>query len=329
MSGTNPAHIRGSVVNSIAHQNLRYLRQKAVDEYWDEQARLLAESRAAQQKKPGKARVKSGATSRPTKKQLKEITEELVMKFMTLEPMETNWSPNEDMPLPHPAGSKKKFAENAGIELEHFKMLEDGLADFTLDDAVKIARASDIDLATFLTPSMENLETDIFLDLQPQHPVHGPVYMFEWMLWIHGYRPLPGQDAKKFREMNALPKVFISNPVDARRDRDFEEREKELNRAKVSTLNVLDALEDGVPKRTADVPLTPYEKITPKYLLIPKTSRFLIRETLRFAARIKVLFRTDNGKSGLKILKKRFTDSISLLRSRAVLIVKLLIGLGR
>ena len=329
MSGPNPAHIRGSVVNSIAHQNLRYLRQKAVDEHWDEQAKALAEKRASEDKKSGKARVGSGPKVRVTKKEIETIKQELIMKFITLEPMETNWSPNEGMPLPHPAGSKKKFAERAGIELEHLKMLEDGLADFTLDDAIKISRASDIDLTTFLTPSMENLESDIYLDLQPEHPVHGPVLMFEWILWIHGYRPLPGQNAKKFREMNALPKVFINDPVDARRDRDFEERELEINRAKVSSLNALDALEDGVPERTADVPPTPYEKLTPRYMMIPKTSRFVIRETLRFAARTKVLFRTDNGKTGLKKLKKRFTDSIAFMRSKAVLVVKLLIGLGK
>ena len=121
----------------------------------------------------------------------------------------------------------------------------------------------------------------------------------------------------------------MNNPVDARRDRDIEEREKELNRAKVSTLNALDALADGVPKRSVDVPLTPYEKASAKYVLIPKTSRFMIRETLKFAARLKVLFRTDNGSLGLKKLKKRFTDSLAYMRSEAVLIVKLLVGLGK
>jgi hypothetical protein len=329
MSGVNPAHIRGSVVNSIAHQSLRYLRQKAVDEYWAEQAKALAEKRATNTKSPGKPRVGSTKKKQASKSQIENAILALVTEYKSLGKIETDWSPNEGMPLPHPTGSKKQFAERAGIEIGHFELLEEGKIDFTLDDAVKIARISDIDLATFLTPSMENLESDMYLDLQPENKQHGPVLMFEWVLWIHGYRPLPGQNAKKFRETNALPKVFISNPVDARRDRDIEERERELNRAKVSTLNALDALEDGVPKRSADVPLTPYEKITPNYILAPKTSRFIIRETLRFAARLKVLFRTDNGAVGLKKLKKRFTDSLAFMRSKAVLIVKLLLGLGK
>ena len=329
MSGANPAHIRGSVVNSIAHQSLRYLRQKAVDEYWAEQAKALAAKREAETKKPGKARVGSTAKSHVSKSQIENAMMLLINEFKSLGKIETEWSPNENMPLPHPTGSKKQFAERAGIEIGHFELLEEGKVDFTLDDAIKIARASDIDLATFLTPSMENLESDMYLDLQPENPVHGPVLMFEWVLWIHGYRPLPGQNPKKFRETNALPKVFVNNPVDARRDRDIEEREKELNRAKVSTLNALDALEDGLPKRSAEVPLTPYEKASARYALIPKTSRFMIRETLRFAARLKVLFRTDNGSAGLKKLKKRFTDSLAFMRSKSVLIVKLLIGLGK
>jgi transcriptional regulator with XRE-family HTH domain len=329
MSGANPAHIRGSVVNSIAHQSLRYLRQKAVDEYWAEQARALAEKRAAETKKPGKPRVGASKKVHVSKSQIENAMFTLLTEFKSLGNMETEWSPNENMPLPHPTGSKKQFAARAGIEIGHFELLEDGKIDFTLDDAIKIARASDIDLATFLTPSMENLESDMYLDLQPEDSVHGPVLMFEWVLWIHGYRPLPGQNPKKFRETNALPKVFVNNPVDARRDRDIEERERELNRAKVSTLNALDALADGVPKRSVDVPLTPYEKASAKYVLIPKTSRFMIRETLKFAARLKVLFRTDNGSLGLKKLKKRFTDSLAYMRSEAVLIVKLLIGLGK
>ncbi len=329
MSGVNPAHIRGSVVNSIAHQSLRYLRQKAVDEYWAEQARELAESREADSRKPGKARIGSKKKKFVSKSQIENALFTLVTEFKSLGKIETDWSPNEQMPLPHPTGSKKQFAERAGIEIGHFEMLEEGKVDFTLDDAIKIARVSDIDLATFLTPSMENLETDMYLDLQPENSQHGPVLMFEWVLWIHGYRHLPGQNPKKFRETNALPRNFINNPVDARRDRDIEERERELNRAMVSTLNALDALEDGVPKRSSDVPLTPYEKVTPRYVLAPKTSRFIIRETLRFAARLKVLFRTDNGSTGLKKLKKRFTDSLAFMRSKAVLIVKLLVGLGK
>ena len=87
MSGPNPAHIRGSVVNSIAHQNLRYLRQKAVDEHWDEQAKALAEKRASEDKKPGKARVGSGPKVRVTNKEIETIKQELIMKFLTLESM--------------------------------------------------------------------------------------------------------------------------------------------------------------------------------------------------------------------------------------------------
>lgn len=329
MSGVNPAHIRGSVVNSIAHQSLRYLRQKAVDEYWAEQARALAEKRAAEDKKPGKARVGASKKVHVSKSEIENAMFMLLTEFKSLGNIETDWSPNEDMPLPHPTGSKKQFAERAGIELGHFELLEDGKVDFTLDDAVKIARVSDIDLATFLTPSMENLESDMHVDLQPEHPQHGPVLMFEWVLWVHGYHPLPGQNPKKFRETNALPKHYMSNPVDARRDRDIEEREKEINRAKMSPVSVLDALEDGVPKRSSDVPLTPYEKASKTYALTPRISRFIIRETLRFAARLKILFRTDNGSTGLKKLKKRFTDSLAFMRSKAVLIVKLLIGLGK
>ena len=326
MSEANPAHIRGSVVNSIAHQNLRYLRQKAVDEYWDTQAEALVKKRSLETKKSRKPRVKVGGGTKFTKEEIEVAKRELMLECMTLGPVEEDWSINTNLPFPHPVGSKKNFAERAGIELGHFEMLEKGEVDFTLDDAVKIARSCDIDLTTFLTPSMENLERDTYLDLQPQHPTHGPVLMFEWILWIHGYRPLPGQDPKKFREMNALPKVFVENPVDARRERDFEEREKELKRAHDSFLNILDSFAVELPKGIRDIPLTPYEKITPVYPIIRKNRAAIIKSTLIIAARIKVLFMTDNGTKSLKILKKRFTDSIPLIRGRAVFIVKMLIG---
>jgi hypothetical protein len=115
MSGTNPAHIQGSVVNSIAHQSLRYLRQKAVDEYWAEQARALAEKRAAETEKPGKARVGTSKKTHVSKSQIENAMFALLTEFKSLGNMETEWSPNENMPLPHPTGSRKQFAERAGI----------------------------------------------------------------------------------------------------------------------------------------------------------------------------------------------------------------------
>ena len=326
MSEAIPAHLHGSVVNSIAHQNLRYLRQKAVDEYWEEEAIARVERRALETKKSRKPRIKVGGGTKYTKEEIEVAKRELMLELMTLGPVEENWSINPNLPLPHPPGSQSEFAKRAGIKKGHLKMLEEGKVAFTLDDAVKIARACDIDLATFLTPSMENLENDTYLDLQPQHPTYGPILMLEWLLWIHGYRPLPGQDPKKFREMNALPKVFVENPVDARRERDFEKREKELKRAHDSILNILDMFAVELPKGIRDIPLTPYEKITPLYPRTRKNQTAIIKSTLRIAARIKVLFRTDNGTQGLKLLKKRFADSIPLIRGQAVFIVKMLLG---
>ena len=84
MSGVNPAHIRGSVVNSIAHQSLRYLRQKAVDEYWAEQARELAESREADSRKPGKARVGSKKKNFVSKSQIENALFTLVTEYKSL-----------------------------------------------------------------------------------------------------------------------------------------------------------------------------------------------------------------------------------------------------
>jgi hypothetical protein len=52
------------------------LRQKAVDEHWDEQARALAEKRASEDKKPGKARVGSGPKVRVTKQEIETIKKE-------------------------------------------------------------------------------------------------------------------------------------------------------------------------------------------------------------------------------------------------------------
>ena len=71
----------------------------------------------------------------------------------------------------------------------------------------------------------------------------------------------------------------------------------------------MDIFAELVPKDARDIPLTPYEKITPVYSLVPKNGRAIIKSTLKIAARIKVLFMTDNGTKSLKVLKKRFADS--------------------
>lgn len=325
------AYIGGSVVNSLAHQKLLSLRQREADAYWNAQAEKLKNAETTKKSRAARIGGMSKAAKADFKHQeameLARIRDEAISQFIMLGGIKTDWKPGSDVPAPNPK-SQESFAEQAGIDPAHYKEVESGNVAITLDDAVKISRAFDIDISTFLLPDVENLEKAIFFDLKPIHPAHGPIYMYEWVMWIMGQRPLPGQDKSIWRKTTSMPAAYVESVHGGRR-RDPEEVNKELLRIRNSDVSAFEVLKPDTPRKDSTIPRTPYENLPTPLNFNIKTSKSLIKASLAVATRIKVSFETSHRQTNLKDKRDKFTDGIGIIRDNIVTAVRILLSLGK
>jgi transcriptional regulator with XRE-family HTH domain len=325
------AYIGGSVVNSLAQQKLLSLRQREADAHWNAVAEERKNAETSKKRRAARlsdmSKVAKQDFKQQEKMQLARIRDEAIMQFVSLNGIETNWKPGSDVPPPNPK-SQEEFAKQAGIAPGHYKEIEAGTVEITLDDAVKISRAFHIDIATFLLPDVENLEKSKYFDLHPIHPVHGPIYMYEWVMWILGYRPLPGQDKKIWRKTTSMPAAFIYN-VHGGRPRDIDEVNRELDRIANSSVSAYRVLDVKTPRRDTGVPHTPFQSLTAPQNFTLKQSQALIKSSLGVATRLKVAFETGNSSKALKTKRDQFSDSIGIIRDGIVKAVLILLALGR
>ena len=325
------AYIGGSVVNSLAQQKLLSLRQREADAYWKD----VAEKRQNAETPKKKRAARLGGTTKAAKQdfkhqeemELRKFRDEAIMQFISLEGIQTDWVPGSEVPPPNPK-SQEEFAKQAGIAPGHYKEIEAGKVEITLDDAVKISRAFDIDIATFLLPDVENLEKSKYFDLHPIHPVHGPIYMYEWVMWVLGYRPLPGQDKKIWRKTTSMPAAYIYS-VHGGRARDIEEVHRELDKIMNSKVSAHEVLRPATPRKKIGVPLTPFGSAIAQEAFTIKHSQNIIKASLGVATRMKVAFETGSGGKALKAKRDKFSDSIGIIRDRIVEAVLILLALGR
>jgi len=325
MSEQKSTYVKGSLVSTVAHQNLLALRQRQADMYWREKAE---EKRKAEEPKK-KRRGPRGSYERKSKRQKEEeayyeeqetqkVIYQLVTEFISTQKEFVDWEPGSGKPLPNHK-SQKSFAEEAGIDPAHYKELEAGRVEMTLDDAVKIARANDIDLATLLLPDIENLEQSEYFDLEPIHPIHGRLRMYEWVLWIFGYRPLPGQNEPYFRNATALPKAYFYS-VSGKQGREDEVIFNEQQRRMGSKVSAWSEVHPG--KETKDLTDLDHPFINDPVQIAKSLSEGhkIIRATLTVAARMKMAFQTERPKN-LKTGGKHFVESIGRIRNRIIYIV--------
>ena len=324
-------YIGGSVVNSLAHQKLLVLRQREADAYWDAKAKERQAVELPKKKRAPRVLGETKAVKADRKHgeeiQFKKVRDELIMQFISFNNIESNWKPGGNVPPPNPR-SQEDFAKQAGIDPGHYKWIEDGQGPITLDDAVKIARAYDMDISTFLLPDMENLEQSEFFDLEPLNQQHGPIYMYEWVLWIFGYRPLPGQDAKIWRRTTSLPAAYVEQ-VSGKQERDIAIRQAELKRIENSKVSAYGVLDKNTPRKSPDVPETPFTNPTINFPMSLDISHRIIKNTLAVATRTKVAFETTAGTGIRKVRRNRFSDSIGIIRNNIVRVVMDLLSLGR
>ena len=339
------AYPHGSIVNLIALQNLLSLRQKSADPYFEEKAkeqaiatgnykqrRIASTERGEKKKRTSKSKtvwVHEESGSEIPFEVIRELKYIMIKEFVSMGKVSEKWLPpkgvEEKIPPPK---SREDFARHAGIDEGHYKQVEKGEVPITLDDAIKICRAYNIDIAKFLTPPLDNLEKDFYFDLFPMHPTAGPIYMYQWMMWVHGYKELPGQDPVEFRTATALPVPF-NYGFHGGRWEDYELRKAELERMKKSEFNASWILNEFIPKKTEKVSNSPYLKVVKEITLDKKYGISLIKATRRIATAMKVVFRTDNGKMGLKKLDQRFTRGLGVIRHNIVYVVRILLGLGK
>ena len=339
------AYPQGSIINLIARQNLLSLRQKSADAFFDEKAKeVIIESGKYKRKRIPSTLHKAKSVKKSRKQEfwidestdshipnavIKELKDKLIFDFITMGEVSKEWLPKEGannrVSIPK---SQKEFARLAGINEGHYKQVEMGEVPISLDDAVKICRAYNIDLAKFLTPPLENLEEDLYFDLLPIHPSAGPTYMYQWIMWIHGYKELPGQDQKEFCSSTALPAPF-NYGVHGGRERDYDLRQAELKRIKESELNAASILNEFIEKKKSKILNSPYLKLEKRIALDEKISFNIIRSTIKIATGTKVLFRTDNGATGLKRLHSRFINRLSIIRENIVFILTKLLAIKK
>jgi len=324
-------YIGGSVVNSLAHQKLLVLRQREADAYWDAKAKERQAVDLPKKKRAPRISTESKGAKADRKHgeeiQFKKVRDELIMQFITYHKMESNWKPDGSVPPPNPR-SQEDFAKQAGIEPGHYKWIEDGQGPMTLDDAVKIARAYDMDISTFLLPDLDNLEQSEFFDLEPLNQQYGPIYMYEWVLWIFGYRPLPGQDAKIWRRTTSLPAAYVEQ-VSGKQERDLAIRQAELKRIENSKVSAYEVLDINTPRKSSDVPDTPFTNSTIQFPMSLNVSHRIIKNALAVATRTKVAFETNAGTGNKKDRRNKFSDSIGIIRNNIVRVVMDLLSLGR
>lgn len=325
------AYIGGSVVNSLAHQKLLVLRQREADAYWDAKTKERQEVELPKKRRSPRVLSETKAAKADRKHreaiQFKKERDELIMQFISYNQIETDWKPDGKVPPPNPK-SQEDFAKQAGIDPAHYKYIEQGGGPMTLDDAVKIARAYDMDISTFLLPDLDNLEQSEFFDLEPLNQQFGPIYMYEWVLWIFGYRPLPGQDAQVWRRTSALPAAYVEH-VSGTKERDIDIRQLELKRIANSKVSAYGALDKDTPRKSLDAPFTPFTEPTVPAPISAGISQRIIKHTLAVATRTKVAFETTTGKLSRKQRRDRFSDSIGIMRDNVVRVVIDLLSLGR
>ena len=325
------AYIGGSVVNSLAQQKLLSLRQREADAHWKAVAEKRQNAETSKKKRAARVSGMPKAAKQDFKYQeeieFKRIRDNAIMEFVSLNGIQTDWVPGSEVPPPNPK-SQEDFAKQAGIKPSHYKEIEAGTVEITLDDAVKISRAFDIDIATFLLPDVENLEKSKYFDLQPIHPVHGPIYMYEWVMWVLGYRPLPGQDKKIWRKTMSMPAAYV-HKVHGGRARDIEEVNRELDKIANSKVSAYEVLATTTPRKKTGVPLTPFQSSVVKENFTLNHSQAIIKASLGVATRMKVAFETGSGGKALKAKRDKFSDSIGIIRDRIVQAVLILLALGR
>jgi hypothetical protein len=88
-------------------------------------------------------------------------------------------------------------------------------------------------------------------------------------------------------------------------------------------------LDKRTPRKSVDVPFTPFTDPTIQIPMSIGISQRIIKHTLAVATRTKVAFETNQGSGSRKERRDKFSDSIGIIRDNVVRVVMDLLSLGR
>lgn len=321
-----------SAANLVALQNLRVIRRRLNDKTWQREAtkdlrRVKADMVLRKPPTYGEKRGKKPKIE-ITEAEVIEAVDSLVEKYLLAGLITSDWKKGSKAPLPEHPTSRKAFAEAAGVSEGHLREVEEMRQELTLDDAIAFARVGDMDLATFLTPAMEDLESTDYFPLTPVNPRVGHIYIYEWLLWLKGYRKLPGQNEENFIRFTSEPHPLMSRFDDTRRGRWQDEIDRERVLIEESDVFVGHLIEDGATTNPFKSDRTPFEQ-QHKRSTMSKTARLiLIQSIFIVSTQVKRLFLTKE-RGSLKSKSSRWTKRLDFVRHGISTIVTILIKLGK
>lgn len=168
----------------------------------------------------------------------------------------------------------------------------------------------------------------LYFPLAPTRLRYGFPLMSEWLLWLRGLRPLPGQDIEEFIRQSGSPAPRMDSLGDTRTYRGHDmvaADEKIMQRSKVYVYDYANDLANPNPFKA---PLSPYEKSPQSVNSLSEANQLLIRNVLLLSTQLKKIMSTKE-KGALKIKRARFVALMDFLRYAISAIVRLLIKLGK
>jgi hypothetical protein len=322
-----------SAANLVALQSLRVIRRRHNDKVWRTEATADLKKRRRESSEPLVPKGRKSASKREKEEFQEHVIDQavnsLVEKYLLAGLISGDWNPDGKEPLPEHPNSRGKFSKATGISEGHLRQIEEGKTEFTLDDLIACARAGDMDIATFLTPALEDLESTEYFPLEPINPRVGQIYIFEWLMWLRGYRKLPGQNEDSFIKFTSEPHPLMTSFDDSRKSRWQDEVDRERILIEESKVYVGHLINDGQDSNPFSAERTPFEKPRPPRTQVSDAARILlIQATLITASQMKKLFLTrEKGKLTLK--SSRWVKRFAFVRNSVSAITSLLMKLGK
>jgi hypothetical protein len=330
MTSRKDAQKERSSVNAVALQNLRAIRRRINDNYWKEAAerRIRKDQRSkVQAAKPNDSyESTSDASQYETvfRFALIAVVNDAVKKGKIDRP----WNFEMGEPLPEHPRTRKHFAEATGIDDGHLRALEEDNVDFTLNDAIQIARVGNMDLATFLTPPLEDLENEIHFPLELPRRYLNKLYMYEWLMWLRGYRPLPDQNPEEFLRLTHSPSLSMRKLDDPRTFRGHDSVQKDRDRLEASPLYLGGFLANTNNPNPFNAPISPFEKAPKQVQSTIELNKVLIQCTLLLATQLKKVLITKQ-RGSLKSKRAQFVNLMDFIRYAITALVRLLVRAGK
>ena len=298
-----------NAISEMFHANYLDHRQRLADAFWDARvADLVAEGQDEETQHTRLSELKKDP-SRYLEK----------LSFALMREGET-WTPYDGQPLPVPFKVRADIVEHSGLPVGVIEQLDQGRREPTLSEALAIAYALNIDLASLITPSVEVLENDELVKvafLKKNAP-----RAHEWLLWVRGLRALPTQNHDYFVQELSIPSLGIAKVDYSQRfseDR-INDRLERVN----STVSAHEYAESDVTSQKNLHSNNPFEKSVPSRAFGIHDGVLITNNVFKFFTSVRNTIRLVNTKEPLKQKSARFTLDWRRAKSAMISIIQTL-----